>query len=765
MVTSTYSISNENASDPFNFYAEHGAALFPVPRGKKAPHGIVGSFKHDHSRNPEIWKTWRIENPGCNFGVVGFASGWIIADVDTSGGEDGRAEARALWADLCASWGLPAPLAFHVESQSGGWHAYFQVPAGTDAATLRQPDAIKGRINIRCVGYTIAAGSQFEGRPYRLLTNEPPHPAPAALVEHCTRLPRLSTGAPVLGEYDADDTAALLLWLNEHDQFEAYEDWVEVGMALKLSFGDDGFGLWEMTHDGSVSPGQAEAKWNSFAATSDGSSVTLKTFMDRAHKLGWTGSIRRSAGSMFDGVAQLAAAAGNMGMTVPGTSLMERNGAVPTDTEDALAISFADLHADDLRYVEEFGKWMKWNGNTWAADRTSEGFDMVRKHLRKFAGGLTYQDARKIATAKTVAAVERMARTDRRIVTTGDIWDADPWLLNTPGGVVDLRTGEMRPALPGDLMTKTTTVAPGGDCPTWRAFLDKSLAGDVELIAFIQRVLGYALTGDTREHALFFMYGAGGNGKGVLLNTVAGIVGAYQKTAPVDTFIDSPHERHPTDLAGLRGARLVTASETEKGRRWAEAKIKMLTGGDPIAARFMRQDFFEFIPQFKLVIAGNHQPSLRSVDAAMRRRMHMIPFTVNIPESERDPTLPARLKAEWGGILSWLIEGCLAWQGTGLQPPAAVRDATEEYLANEDVLSTWLSERCIVGPGEWAPRNELFTSFVRWADASREHAGTQKQFLDAMRQHEFEEAGRNGVRGFRGVRVKPIVIPLPPLPY
>jgi putative DNA primase/helicase len=446
-------------------------------------------------------------------------------------------------------------------------------------------------------------------------------------------------------------------------------------------------------------------------------------------------------------------------------SLMTRSDAGPADSEDSLALSFASLHADDLRYCEEWGRWLQWTGARWTPDKTSSAYNLIRQHIRGFAGGMHFQDARKIANAKTVAAVERMSRTDRRIVTTGDIWDTDIWLLNTPDGTVDLRTGEMRDAQPSDHITKMTAVAPGGDCPTWRAFLDKSLAGDVELIAFIQRVLGYALTGDTREHALFFLYGQGGNGKGVLLNTVAGILGDYGKTAPVDTFIDSPHERHPTDLAGLRGARLVMASETEKGRRWAEAKIKMLTGGDPISARFMRQDFFEFVPQFKLVIAGNHKPSLRSVDAAMRRRMHLIPFLVNIPESERDTSLPERLKAEWPGIMNWLVEGCLAWQRDGLQPPAAVRAATDEYLSSEDVLGSWLDEKCDLENDAWAPRQDLFMSWSGWANSAREFVGTQKQFLEAMRQHGFEEGGRNGVRGFRGVRVRKVTPPPPPFPY
>jgi putative DNA primase/helicase len=290
------------------------------------------------------------------------------------------------------------------------------------------------------------------------------------------------------------------------------------------------------------------------------------------------------------------------------------------------------------------------------------------------------------------------------------------------------------------------------------------LAGDAELIAFIQRMLGYALTGDTREHALFFLYGPGGNGKGVLLNTVAGILGDYSKMAAMNTFIELKHDPHSTDLAGLRGARLVTASETEKGRRWAEAKIKTLTGGDPISARFMRQDFFEYVPQFKLVIAGNHKPGLRSVDEAIRRRFNLVPFTVKIPKEERDTSLPERLRAEWPGILAWMIEGCLAWQRGGLQQPAAVREATEEYLAGEDALNTWVTERCITAPDAWASRQELFTSWSNWAHGAREYVGTLKDFLAAMRSADFEESKRNGDRGFAGVKPKamPWQFPVPP---
>jgi hypothetical protein len=310
-------------SDALDFYAKHGAALFPVPHGQKTPFGIISSFKHDFSRSPEQWARWQQENPGCNFGVVGFASNWIICDIDTSGGEAGRAEALTLWAELCASWGLP-PLLGHVRSARGGFHVYFQVPAGVDASTLRQPDAIKDRINIRCVGYTIAAGSYYDGTAkgeesgtYTLFPDAgPPYPAPTALVEHCTRTPARPLSNSVPSNLDNDDVTALLRWMAEKEMFASYEDWFQAGMALKI-YGDDG-ALWEICHDGSVTPSQAASKFESFASEPTADSVTIASLMKKAHSAGWTGSIRRSAASMFDGVAQrVAQLAVNCGATLP----------------------------------------------------------------------------------------------------------------------------------------------------------------------------------------------------------------------------------------------------------------------------------------------------------------------------------------------------------------------------------------------------------------------------------------------------------------
>jgi putative DNA primase/helicase len=256
---------------------------------------------------------------------------------------------------------------------------------------------------------------------------------------------------------------------------------------------------------------------------------------------------------------------------------------------------------------------------------------------------------------------------------------------------------------------------------------------------------------------LFFLYGTGANGKSVLLSTVSGILGTYHRTAPIETFTASSTDRHPTELAGLRAARLVTAIETEEGRRWAESRIKALTGGDRISARFMRQDFFEFTPQFKLVIAGNHKPGLRSVDEAIRRRFNLIPFVVTIPPHERDEKLTEKLQAEWPGILQWMIDGCMRWQRDKLSPPDVVADATKAYLEAEDAIAAWIDECCELDTNAWESSANLFMSWSNWATKSGEHAGTQKRFVQVLESRGFtyQREGRRGRRGFFGARIRP----------
>lgn len=427
-------------------------------------------------------------------------------------------------------------------------------------------------------------------------------------------------------------------------------------------------------------------------------------------------------------------------------------------SDDALARRFTELHGNNLRYVAAWGKWLLWDGNFWKPDDTLHVFDLAREVCREAAGLADKPGTvNRVSSAQSVAAVERLARADRQHAATAQQWDSNLWALNTPGGMVDLRSGLTRPAFREDYCTKKTAVGPGGECTLWHSFLERVTGSNSELEEFIQRVCGYCLTGITWEHALFFLYGLGANGKSVFLNTISGLMDDYARTAPIEVFIASTSEHHPTDLAGLQGARLVTAVETEDGRRWAESKLKSLTGGDRIAARFMRQDFFEFIPQFKLLIAGNHKPGLRSVDEAMRRRFNLVPFTVAIPEPERDAQLTEKLRGEWGGILQWAIDGCLLWQRDGLNPPEAVLSATESYLAAEDAMGRWLEDCCDVAAGNWTASSALFQSWKNWSDTNEEYCGSQRRFSQNLESHGFAPERSMAARGFRGICLRELV--------
>lgn len=429
--------------------------------------------------------------------------------------------------------------------------------------------------------------------------------------------------------------------------------------------------------------------------------------------------------------------------------------APPEFSDESLAMDFADRHKDELRYVAAWNKWLKYSGGVWRFDDTLNVFDLARRVCREAAARCRIpRTAGALASSKTVAAIVSLARADRRIAATTDQWDTDPWLLNTPGGAVDLRTGIMRPHRSSDYCTKMSAVEPGGECPLWLEFLNRITNDDSELAAFHRRVFGYGLTGITREHAMFFHYGTGANGKSTLLGTATHVLGEYAGVAAAETFTASGLERHPTEIAGLRGLRLVTAIETEEGKRWAESKIKTLTGGDAISARFMRQDFFTFTPQFKLIVAGNHKPQLRNVDAAIQRRLHLVPFSAYIEPDQRDHRLSEKLKAESPGILAWMIEGCLEWQQIGLAPPACVTGATAEYFETEDSLARWLADCCETGPQCRAEAGELFANWKAWADAAGEWAGSQKMFGQKIQDRGFtQHRGRAG-RGYIGLALK-----------
>ena len=429
-------------------------------------------------------------------------------------------------------------------------------------------------------------------------------------------------------------------------------------------------------------------------------------------------------------------------------------------TEDDIAATLASKFKDRLRYCHDTGAWYEWDGNLWRRDETQAAFHLCRQVCRDARQGIDNPKITAIlGKASTSGAVERFARADRAFAVTAATWDQDHFLLGTPAGTVDLRTGRLRSSLITDFITKQTAVAPSEnqDCPLWLQFLRDATRGDSAFIRFLQQWFGYCLTGDIREHALLFIFGPGGNGKSVLLNTVTAIMGDYAAVAAMDTFTASQNDRHPTDLAMLRGARLVCVSETEEGRAWAESRIKSLTGGDPISARFMRQDFFTYQPQFKITVIGNHKPVLRNVDEANRRRFNLGPF-IHIPTNP-DKELDRKLKAEYPAILRWMIDGCLDWQANGLTHPPVVTAATAAYFADQDTVRQWVEDCCdtTANPPHFSDTvKSLYASWKNYALDRGEDAGGSKTFNIRLQNLGFmpikDTDGIRG-RGYKGIRV------------
>lgn len=428
-------------------------------------------------------------------------------------------------------------------------------------------------------------------------------------------------------------------------------------------------------------------------------------------------------------------------------------------TEDGVALSFTALCGATMRFDHDQGRWYEWTGDRWQSDNTQLATSYIREIARSLSDELPQNRKSVVRKAAFTAGVERLARADRTHAVGQETWDQDPWLLGCPGGAVDLRSGKFCDPDPESGITKHAATAPAAaSCPLWESFLEEATGGDAEIVEFLKRWCGYCLTGDTREHALIFLYGPGGNGKSVFLNTVTRILGDYATTAAMDTFTSSRGDKHPTELALLRGSRMVSASETEEGRAWAEARIKQMTGGDPITARFMRQDFFTYTPQFKLTIVGNYAPALANVDDAARRRFNIVPFTVKPSNPDRE--LEAKLEAEWPAILHWMIEGCLAWREDDLMQPESVRTATAEYFGQQDLTRQWLEEATRLEPENthlFETSADLFRSWSDFAKSNGEGPGTAKSLAPRLRRHGLRQASRKiskkTYRGWEGVNL------------
>ncbi|MFF2651494.1 phage/plasmid primase, P4 family [Streptomyces sp. NPDC058045] len=434
-------------------------------------------------------------------------------------------------------------------------------------------------------------------------------------------------------------------------------------------------------------------------------------------------------------------------------------------TDDGNALRLVDQHADTIRYCPQRG-WLTWDGHRWAWDERGHVAELARDIARSLPeGDGQQQHKQRSLSARGLDSMVKVARTDPRIVAPLATLDANPWQLNTPDGVVDLRTGQLTAPDPASLHTRTTTVAPDPERPAerFRSFLEDTFGGDADLITYVQRLLGVSLIGTVTEQLLPFAFGDGANGKSTLADTVMRLVGigetGYSISAPSEMLLASSASNHPTEIARLAGARFVVASELDDGQRFAEARIKMLTGRDIITGRFMRQDFFSFTPTHTLWLLGNHRPQVRTGGPAFWRRLRLVPFLNTVPEHLRDTSLEEHLVDQEGpAILAWLIRGAADYARHGLITPAAVQTATEEYQGEQDTVGRFVDDMCTIGipgtPGMQTPSKVLRATYERWCEKEDEEPVSAKKLAGQMKKHGVQIGRTKDLRFYDGVALR-----------
>jgi P4 family phage/plasmid primase-like protien len=407
-------------------------------------------------------------------------------------------------------------------------------------------------------------------------------------------------------------------------------------------------------------------------------------------------------------------------------------------TEDGTALALVELYGDEIRYCPQRGRWLLWDGARWAWD----GAEGVREMVRSIARALPEGDGwsshkRRALSASGVNGITRLAQSDTRVVVDLEDLDSRPLELNTPGGIVDLTTGILRPSDPTSLHTRLTACTPDPDANVteWTTFLGQTFESAPELVGYMQRLLGYSATGVVRDHVLPFAVGGGGNGKGVTLETATKVLGDYATTAPSAFLMAKAFGAHETEIARLSGARMVLCSEVDSEARFDEPRVKQLTGGDTLTARFMRQDHFTFTPTHKLWLMGNFRPMVKAGGHSFWRRLRLLPFLHTVTDGERVDDLQGYYSTTHGpAVLAWIIAGAVDYLSGGLRDPEVVKVATADYAADQDTVKRFLEECCHIGGGAAVKIKTglLRTAYERWCFQAGEEPVTAKALSTAL---------------------------------
>jgi putative DNA primase/helicase len=541
-------------------------------------------------------------------------------------------------------------------------------------------------------------------------------------------------------------------WLGAHDQTISRErDWQRGATLLELK----------------VCPFNAEHRRSARIIVEAGGRLSFGCFHDSCAGKRWA-DVRDQ---IEPGWRQTPACGGRRAATRRGAATGPGTAADIQLTDVGNAQRLVALSGGSLRYCAPWKSWLRWDGRRWARDdrhQVREDAKALTRAMLHTAADRADDDEQRDLTVHALRSqkVERLramlecAQSDPAIAVAPAQLDADPWVLNVLNGTIDLRTGQLREHRPQDLITKLAPVhydwAARSD--VWDRFLADAMGGDLDVIAFLQRCVGYSLTGNTGEEVLFFLHGPEATGKSTFLEACKAAVGDYGRTADFSTFLQRKGDRGiPNDIAALAGARLVGAIEMADGKQLAEGLVKQLTGGDTVSARFLFGEFFDFVPQFKLWLAANDAPRVRHADRAIWRRILRIRFTHTVPVERRDPAVKATLKDPAVGgpaILAWAVHGCVAWQRDRLNVPAAIREATSHYRETQDLLREFFDDCCVFAPDAWTPSQALYRRYCGWAEGN----GIRKPFDHRAFGRQIGEHGctpekRQQVRGWLGIRL------------
>lgn len=435
-----------------------------------------------------------------------------------------------------------------------------------------------------------------------------------------------------------------------------------------------------------------------------------------------------------------------------GTSTHDKGDKTPAETDvkhyslDDMgnAARFVDFYGADIRYSYTDKRWLYYDGRKWCTDLNGTAERLAdcairamkaeaKAYIAEFGedGDMTKAFQKHMKQSRSHKAKENMLKEVRHSVPIMPVQlDRYKMALNTPSGLLNLKSGELYEHKAEYYLTKITNVeySENADCPLWQNFLGEIFGGDLDLIRYVQKAVGYTLTGSTREQCAFFLYGTGRNGKSTFLDIIRDILGDYATNVQPETLMikNSSSSAINSDIARLKGARLVTSVEPNEGVRINEGLLKQLTGDDPVTARKLYSEEFEFKPEFKLWMATNHKPIIRGTDTGIWRRIHMIPFTVQIPEEKVDKNLRHKLKGELTGIFKWCLDGCLLWQREGLKMPLAVLDSVREYRREMDVISAFIEDKCELSGAVQA--SVLYACYAQWAQDNNEYCMSATKF-------------------------------------